>query len=123
MHCSVCHHSSIHSIHYHRNFLSLHPGWRLRSYPLEIYAGDELIWRGETEKSLGYIHLNVKPVLTNEITIRLKGASKEGDGFGQIVEVAAPAAGELDLFKAKNGDKTNHELRIVEIEFKENLWQ
>ena len=28
-------------------------GWRLRSYPLEIYAGDELIWRGETEKSLG----------------------------------------------------------------------
>lgn len=87
------------------------------------YAGDELIWSGETEKSLGYIHLNVKPVLTNEITIRLKGASKEGDGFGQIVEVAAPAAGELDLFKAKNGDKTNHELRIVEIEFKENLWQ
>lgn len=68
---------------------------------MEIYAGDELIWSGETEKSLGYIHLNVKPVLTNEITIRLKGASKEGDGFGQIVEVAAPAAGELDLFKAK----------------------
>lgn len=98
-------------------------GWRLRSYPLEIYAGDELIWSGETDKSLGYVHLDVKPVLTNEITIRLKGASKEGDGFGQIVEVAAPAAGELDLFKAKDGDKTNHELRIVEIEFKENLWQ
>ena len=98
-------------------------GWRLRSYPLEIYAGDELIWSGETDKSLGYVHLDVKPVLANEITIRLKGASKEGDGFGQIVEVAAPAAGELDLFKAKDGDKTNHELRIVEIEFKENLWQ
>ncbi len=96
-------------------------GWRMRSYPLEIYAGKELIWSGETEKSLGYVHLNVKPVLTDEITIRLKGASKEGDEFGQIVEVAAPAAGELDLFKAKNGDKTNHELRIVEIEFKENL--
>lgn len=98
-------------------------GWRMRSYPLEIYAGKELIWSDETEKSLGYVHLNVKPVLTDEITIRLKGASKEGDEFGQIVEVAAPAAGELDLFKAKNGDKTNHELRIVEIEFKENLRQ
>ena len=98
-------------------------GWRLRSYPLEIYAGDELIWSGATEKSLGYVHLNVKPVLTDEITIRLKGASQESDAFGQIVEVAAPAAGELDLFKAKNGDKTNHELRIVEIEFKENLLQ
>ena len=57
------------------------------------------------------------------ITVRLKGASKEGDAFGQIVEVAAPVANELDLFKAKNGDKANHELRIVEIEFKENLWQ
>lgn len=98
-------------------------GWRMRSYPLEIYAGEELIWNGETPKSLGYIHLPVKPVLTDRITIRLKGASEESDRFGQIVEVAAPAAGELDLFKAKNGDKTNHELRIVEVEFKENLWQ
>ena len=98
-------------------------GWRMRSYPLEIYAGNELIWSGDTEKSLGYVHLNVKPVLTNEITIRLKGESKEGDGFGQIVEVAAPVANELDLFKAKDGSKTGHELRIVEIEFKESLWQ
>lgn len=98
-------------------------GWRLRSYPLEIFAGNELIWSGETEKSLGYVHLNVKPVLTDEITIRLKGAGKDGDAFGQIVEVAAPAAGELDLYKVKDGDKTNYELRIVEIEFKENLLQ
>lgn len=98
-------------------------GWRMRSYPLEIFAGDELIWSGDTEKSLGYVHLKVKPVLTNEITIRLKGASKESDAFGQIIEVAAPVANELDLYKAKDGEKTNHELRIVEIEFKENLWQ
>lgn len=96
-------------------------GWRMRSYPLEIYAGDELIWNGETEKSLGYVHLKVKPVPASEITIRLKGSSKEDDAFGQIVEVAAPVANELDLFKAKDGDKTNHELRIVEVEFKENL--
>lgn len=96
-------------------------GWRMRSYPLEIYAGDELIWSGETEKSLGYVHLKVKPVHASEITIRLKGSSKEDDAFGQIVEVAAPVANELDLFKAKDGDKTNHELRIVEVEFKENL--
>ncbi len=96
-------------------------GWRMRSYPLEIYADEELIWSGETEKSLGYIHLTVKPVVTDKITIRLKGANEESDQFGQIVEVAAPAAGELDLFKAKNGDKTNHELRIVEVEFKAHL--
>ena len=43
------------------------------------------------------------------------------DAFGQIVEVVEPKAGELDLFKAEGGDKTNHELRIVEIEFLETL--
>lgn len=96
-------------------------GWRRRSYPLEIFAGNELIWSGETEKSLGYIHLSVKPVRTNEITIKLKGAASESDAFGQITEVVAPTAGELDLFKAEGGDQTNNELRIVEIEFLETL--
>jgi len=96
-------------------------GWRLRSYPLEIYAGQTLIWSGETERSLGYIHLTPsKQVPTDEITIRLKGAGKDKDAFGGIVEVAEPAAGELDLFKAKNGGDTKNELRIVEIEFLES---
>ena len=98
-------------------------GWRMRSYPLEIYAGEELIWSGDTEKSLGYIHLNVKPVLTQEITIRLKGSSSEEDAFGQIVEVAAPVANELDLYKSDESKRAKYELRIVEIEFLENLLQ
>lgn len=98
-------------------------GWRMRSYPLEIYAGKELIWSGDTEKSLGYVHLNVKPVLTQEITIRLKGSSSEEDAFGQIVEVAAPVANELDLYKADESKRAKYELRIVEIEFLENLLQ
>jgi hypothetical protein len=97
-------------------------GWRLRSYPLEIYAGKRLIWSGETERSLGYIHLTPhRRVKTDEITVRLKGAGKDEDAFGGIVEVAEPAAGELDLFKAKNGGETKNELRIVEIEFLESL--
>ena len=93
-------------------------GWRLRSYPLEIYAGKKLIWSGDTERSLGYIHLTpTQPVKTDEITIRLKGAGKDKDAFGGIIEVTEPAAGELDLFKAKNGADTKSELRIVEVEF------
>ena len=93
-------------------------GWRLRSYPIEIYAGKELIWSGETPRSLGYIHLTpTKSVKTNEITIRLKGAGKDSDAFSGIVEVAEPAAGELDLFKAKGGDAPKSELRIVEVDF------
>ena len=93
-------------------------GWRLRSYPLEVYAGKELIWSGETPRSLGYVHLTpTRPVAADKVTIRLKGAGKDSDAFGGIVEVAQPAAGELDLFKAKNGGDTKSELRIVEVEF------
>ena len=67
---------------------------------------------------MGYIHLTpTQQVKTSEITIRLKGAGKDKDAFGGIVEVAEPAAGELDLFKAKNGGDTKSELRIVEVEF------
>ena len=97
-------------------------GWRVRSYPIEVYAGKTLIWSGETERSLGYTHLkSTKQIKTDEITIRLKGAGKDKDAFGNIVEVAEPAAGELDLFKTKNGAETNNELRIVEIEFISSL--
>ena len=98
-------------------------GWRMRSYPIEIYAGDELIWSGDTPRSLGYVHIPVKPVMTREITLRLKGSAEDKDAFGGIVEVVAPAAGELDLFKAQNADAPSNELRIVEIEFKEHLLQ
>lgn len=99
-------------------------GWRQRSYPLEVYAGDSLIWSGNTERSLGYVHLLIdNPVLADRVTIRLKGAAKDTDAFGQITEVAVAQAGELDLLKAKNGDKTNNELRIVEVEFLERLNQ
>ena len=55
----------------------------------------------------------------DEITIRLKGAGKDQDAFGGITERAAPVAGELDLFKAKNGGDTKSELRIVEIDVTE----
>lgn len=99
-------------------------GWRQRSYPLEVYAGDTLVWSGETPRSLGYVHLEIPhPVMTDTYTIRLKGAAEDSDAFGQIVEVVEPKAGELDLFKAEGGDKANHELRIVEIEFRETLDQ
>ena len=97
-------------------------GWRLRSYPLEVYAGKKLIWSGDTERSLGYVHLTpTQRVSTSEMTIRLKGAGKDKDAFGGIVEVAEPAAGELDLFKARNGGETKSELRIVEAEFLEEM--
>ena len=64
-----------------------------------------------------------RPVRSDEITIRLKGATQDSDAFGQIIEVVEPKAGELDLFKAEGGKKVHNELRIVEVEFLETLNQ
>ena len=97
-------------------------GWRQRSYPIEVYAGDSLVWSGNTPKSLGYVHLTIdKPVRSDKITLRLKGATHDADAFGQIIEVAEAQAGELDIIKEKKGK--NSSLRIVEIEFLETLHQ
>ena len=38
------------------------------------------------------------------------------------MELVEPVAGELDLFKAENGEQVNFELRIIEIELKETLF-
>ena len=96
-------------------------GWRSRSYPLEVYAEDNtLLWSGNTEKSLGYIHLEInKPVLTERITIRLKGSTSDKDAFGQIVEVAGGVANDMEK-KAKAG-KSKNSLRIIEVEFLESI--
>ncbi len=93
-------------------------GWRQRSYPLEIFADSTLVWSGMTPQSLGYVHLNIeRPTESKCITIRLKGAAKSEEAFGQITELAAPVANELDLFRAKDGDRVRSELRIVECDF------
>ena len=91
-------------------------GWRRRSYPIEIYADNTLVWEGNTDMSLGYVHLPVKSTVCSRVTIRLKGTAIENDAFGQITELAAPVAGELDFYKAKDGDKVRSELRIVEVD-------
>lgn len=97
-------------------------GWRRRSYPIEIYADDKLIWKGATEKSLGYVHLMIdSPVKAQTITIRQVGENTQQDGYSGIVEVAAPTAGELDLYKTPGSEKVNRELRIVEIDFLQKI--
>ena len=93
-------------------------GWRSRSYPLEVYAGNTPIWSGDTEKSLGYIHLNVeKPVRANTFTIRLKGNTSDKDAFGQLIEVEAKAANKMELEKSSS----RNQLRIIEVEFLETI--
>lgn len=87
-------------------------GWRKRSYPIEVYAGDILIWKGYTPKGLGYIHIIPdNPVETDKITIRQVGAATEKDAFS-IKELAGGPANEMDTKQSKK-----YQLGIVEIEF------
>ena len=93
-------------------------GWRDRSYPLQIFAGKELIYEGMLPQSLGYAHIAVKPVMARDITVKLKGASSDNDAFGSIVELADQANA-----STRDANSGNLELNIIEIEFKENLQQ
>lgn len=94
-------------------------GWRRKSYPIRILANNQIVFQGNTEQSLGYITLPLNPVLTNDITIELVGANTDDDAFNTIVEVDPNA--ELDMFKDTKSAEAKGQLRIVEIEFYEEL--
>lgn len=91
-------------------------GWRMRSYPIQIYVDNQKVYEGETEKSLGYINIPFKPVRGRYVTIKLTGATQDKDAFGGITEVAAKSAGELDLYKDPDAADVKGEFRIVEAE-------
>lgn len=92
-------------------------GWRRKSYPIRILADNKIVYKGNTERSLGYITIPLKPVLAKEISIELIGANTDSDAFDKIVEVDPNA--ELDMFKDKESASAKGQLRIVEIEFYE----
>ena len=87
--------------------------WRNKSYPVEVVANGKVVWRGNTPKSLSYIHIPLSDVVADELTVRLVGATYDGDAFGAVRE--------LD---SKNDDKTARGgtiLRIVEAQFVEHI--
>jgi len=86
-------------------------GFRSKAYPIEIYAGDELVWKGYTPKSLSYVRLPLqkKGVRTNTYKIKMTGQTSDGDAFGQVKEM------EKQNNEAKITGK--NALRILEIEF------
>ena len=97
-------------------------GWRQRSYPLEVLADDQTVWKGNTPKSLGYISIFIdKPVKAKKYTIRQTGTATDRDAFGQVTELAGGPATELDLYKTPGSEKVKGELRIVEVDFLQRL--
>lgn len=85
--------------------------FRSKAYPIEIYAGDELVWQGYTPKSLGYVRLPLqkKGIRAHTYTIRMVGSTDDGDAFGGVKEVD-----KRNDEKAVKGSTT---LRIIEAEF------
>ena len=86
-------------------------GFRSMSYPIEIYAGKTLVWKGYTPKNLGYtrIPFNRRGIKTNTYLIKMVGKAQEGDAFGAVKEV-----------DKRNDEKKitgRNSLRIIEINF------
>ena len=77
-------------------------GWRQRSYPLEVYAGEHLIWSGNTEKSLGYVHLMIdRPVRSDEDNHPFEGGYSGFRCIRPNHRSCGTQGGELDLSKLK----------------------
>ncbi len=91
-------------------------GFRSTTYPIGVYAGDSLVWKGWTPKALSYVHIPLKDApKANTFTIRSLGESTTKDAFGAVQE--------LD---ARNNDKAvkgRFSLKIIEIEFLKNIGQ
>ena len=85
-------------------------GFRTTSYPIAVYAGDSLVWRGVTPKGLGYVHIrlrNCPPAQT--YTIRLTGMSEAKDAFAGVTE--------LDSSNDEKAVRGSRSLKIIEAEF------
>lgn len=89
-------------------------GWRMRSYPIQIFVDDVEVYKDETERSLGYVCLPVKPTKGRFVKIQLIGQSTESDAYSQIVEITGKI--ELDLYRDPNATDARGQLRIVEVE-------
>jgi hypothetical protein len=88
-------------------------GWRTQSYPIRILVDDKVVFSGLTQRSLGYITLNIAPTLGKSVRIELTGNATNRDAFGNIVEIAGTP--DLQSAAGKGGGKNS--LGIVEAEF------
>ncbi|MDE6684487.1 MAG: beta-galactosidase, partial [Duncaniella sp.] len=94
--------------------------WRTKKYPIEIWADNQLVWKGLTNTSLGYVECYIdKPVVASTYSVRLTGAVSDSNQFARIVELAGGPANELEAQDSKG--KGKQQLSIVEIDFMEKI--
>lgn len=88
--------------------------FRATSYPIEVYAGNQLVWRGVTPKAITFTHIPlVNAPVTDTYTIRLAAPSSTKDAFGAVKE--------LDGRNDEQISRESRSLKIIEIEFLKDL--
>jgi beta-galactosidase len=88
-------------------------GFRDSSYPIEVYSGRKLVFKGFTHKGLGYCHIPLKLTFNDTFTIKMVGPASVKDAFADMVELADKSNKQL---KSSNSNK----LQIIEVEFNED---
>ncbi len=89
-------------------------GWRSRAYPLKLTLDGRDVWRGETERQLGYAAVQFPQARGRVLRITQTGAVQDRDAFGKIVELAtARQAGDTGADAVPAG----YRLAIVEADF------
>lgn len=92
-------------------------GWRTRSYPIRITVDGKEVFKGETERNLGYYTVRFEPVSGKSLTVALIGVNKDEDVFN-IVEVTGKKD---EAGKVHNDKKSKGTLKIVEAEIYEKI--
>jgi hypothetical protein len=87
-------------------------GWRTQSYPIRIWVDDKVVFTGTTERSLGYVTIDLKPTSGKSLKIELAGQPNNRDAFGNIIEIP----GTPDPNSAAGRKTAKEILGIVEIE-------
>lgn len=87
-------------------------GWRERQYPLVIRVDGIAVWRGLTERSLGYVTLPLRPQRGQLVSIELTGDAQGGNEAAANTEVANQKIVDTGASRLGRGV-----LSIVEAEF------
>ena len=89
-------------------------GWRSRAYPLRVTLDGREIWRGETERLLGYAHVTFPVATGTVLRLRQTGPVADVDAFGKVVELStARQSGDTGADQVAPG----WHLAIVEADF------
>ncbi|NIJ29647.1 hypothetical protein FHT00_001594 [Sphingomonas insulae] len=89
-------------------------GWRSRGYPLRMTLDGREVWKGETERQLGYAAVRFPAASGSILRITQIAPTRDRDAFGKIVEVSnARQAGDTGADAVPAGWR----LAIVEADF------